>query len=163
MQRNAFTAGVLFNIDFPCATSGGPMKTLYIATAVMALLTACGGGQGSGPNGQVLAAPTPPAWATNKTVDVFVQADNTQDTIVAFIGAADLTISGRLNKVWLSAAQAGGKVLVSGDLNTLVLMPGGGTRITVTGASNTFYLPLGSPNTVEGSGLAFSTIRYFTP
>jgi hypothetical protein len=139
------------------------MKTLYIATAVMALLTACGAGDASSPNGQVLTAPTPPAWATNKTVDAFVQGENTQDTIVAFIGAADLTISGRLNKVWLSAAQGGGKVLVSGDLNTVVLMPGAGTKITVTGASNTFYLPLGSPNTMEGSGLAFSTIRYYNP
>jgi hypothetical protein len=139
------------------------MKTLYIATAVMALLTACGGGEGSSPNGQVLAAPTPPAWATNKTVDAFIQAENTQDTIVNFMGAADLTISGRLNKVWLSAAQGGGKVLVSGDLNTLVLMPDGGSKITVTGASNTFYLPLGSPNTLEGSGLVFSTIRYYSP
>jgi hypothetical protein len=139
------------------------MKTLYIATAVMALLTACGGGEGVSPNGQVLTAPSPPAWATNKTVDAFIQAENTQDTIISFIGAADLTISGRLNKLWLSAAQAGGKVLVSGDLNTVVLMPGGGTKITVTGASNTFYLPLGSPNTVEGSGLTSSTIRYFNP
>jgi hypothetical protein len=163
MQRNAFIVGVLFNIDFLRATSGGLMKTLYIAIAVVALLTACGAGDASSPRGQVLTAPTPPAWATNKTVDAFVQADNTQDTIVAFIGAADLTISGRLNKVWLSAAQAGGKVLVSGDLNTVVLMPGGGTKITVTGVSNTFYLPLGSPNTVEGSGLASSTIRYFNP
>jgi hypothetical protein len=145
-----------------------PMKTLYIATAVTALLTtlltACGAGSGSSPGGsQSLAAPTPPAWATNLTGLAFVQAESTQDTIVTFIGAADYTLSGRLNWVWLSAARAGGTVLVSGDLNTLVLMPGGGTTVTVTGAGNTFYLPLGSPNKVEGPGLASSTVRYFNP
>lgn len=74
-----------------------------------------------------------------------------------------MTLSGQLNQIWLSAPQAGGTVTVSGDLNTVVFMPGTDATLTVTGTGNTFYLPVGTPITPAGSGVASSTVKYYNP
>jgi hypothetical protein len=95
------------------------------------------------------------------TTSGFNQGGSAQNTVVSFTGAAALTLSGRLDGIWMSAAKTGGSVVVSGDLNTVVFMPGVDTTLTVTGAGNTFYLPVGSPVKIEGSGVASSTIRYY--
>ena len=160
------------------------MKTLYVATVVMALLAACGGGGDSspaavppvstvppppvgtpapGPGEQLAVAPAAPASALKLTAKTFNQGGSAQDTVVNFGGAADLTLSGRLDGIWLNAALPGGSVVVSGELNTIVFMPGVDAKVTVTGSSNTFYLPLGSTIRIEGSGAASSTIRYYKP
>jgi hypothetical protein len=93
----------------------------------------------------------------------FTQGSSAQNSIVSFTGAANLTLSGRLDSIWVSAAKSGGSVTVSGDLNTVVFMAGVDATVTVTGSGNTFYLPLGSAMKLEGAGLASSTIRYFKP
>jgi hypothetical protein len=53
--------------------------------------------------------------------------------------------------------------VVSGELNTVVFMPGVDAKVTVTGAGNTFYIPSGPSIELEGSGLASSTVRYYKP
>jgi hypothetical protein len=160
------------------------MKTLPFAAFISVLLAACGGGGGAstsqpvsisvptppptgtvsqlGSKDQVAEAPAPPVTAVKMSVGGnFTQGGSAQNAIVSFTGAADLTLSGRLDGIWLSAAKPGGSVVVSGDLNTVVFMPGVDTTVTVTGAGNTFYLPVGSPIKLEGAGLTTSTIRYY--
>jgi hypothetical protein len=162
------------------------MNKLIIALACSALLTACGGGGGSSAtsatpvssgvpttttttttppsvNTQVVEAPVPPGSAVNMTARAVSQGGNAQNWLVHFTGAADLTLSGDLNNLWLDAVQAGGSVVVSGKLNTLVFTKDVATTITVTGTANTFYFPLGSAFKLEGSGAASSTIRYYKP
>jgi formylmethanofuran dehydrogenase subunit C len=97
------------------------------------------------------------------TVRGLSQGGNAQNNLVHFTSAADLTLSGDLNNIWLDAVQAGGNVVVSGKLNTLVFMKDVATTITVTGTANTFYFPLGSALKLEGPGASSSTIRYFKP
>jgi hypothetical protein len=106
-------------------------------------------------------APPVSVSATKLSTSAFSQGNNAQDTVVSFTRAADLTLSGRLNRIWLSAAQAGGNVAVSGDLNTVVFMAGVDTKVSVTGTGNTFYLPLGTSIQIEGAGLESSTVRYY--
>jgi hypothetical protein len=163
------------------------MKNLSVAAILTVLLAACGGGGGSGgtasqpvstsgpptpppsgtvpppvPKDQVAEAPSPPASAVKTSVGgSFTQAGSAQHMVISFTGAADLTLSGRLDNIWLSAAKPGGSVTLSGDLNTLVFMPGVDTTVTVTGAANTLYLPQGSPIKLEGAGLASTTVRYY--
>jgi hypothetical protein len=158
------------------------MNKLIIALACSALLTACGGGGGSSAtsatplnsaappstprpsvNSEVLDAPVPPKSAVDMTVRGLTEGGNAQNAVVHFTGAADLTLSGDLNNLWLGAVQAGGSVVVSGKLNTLVFMKDVATTITVTGTANTFYFPVGSAFKLEGSGASSSTIRYFKP
>ncbi|MFC5551340.1 hypothetical protein [Massilia aerilata] len=158
------------------------MKTLSVAAILTVLLAACGGGGSTGqpvstraptppPAGvisqpgskdQVVEAPAPPVTALKMSVGGnFTQGGSAQNAIVSFTGAANLTLSGRLDGIWLSASRSGGSVVVSGDLNTVVFMPGVDTTVTVTGSANTFYLPLDSTIKLEGSGLASSTVRYY--
>lgn len=157
------------------------MNKLIIALACSTLLTACGGGGSSATsatsvssgvpttttppavNNQVVEAPVPSGSAVNMTARAVSQGGNAQNWLVHFTGAADLTLSGDLNNLWLDAVQAGGSVVVSGKLNTLVFMKDVATTITVTGTANTFYFPLGSAFKLEGSGASSSTIRYFKP
>lgn len=146
--------------------------TLMIAAA----LAACGGGSGGGattaaapspgattPGGAVVSAPPVPAGAVSLTAGSFTEGSNSQVVRVNFTGAANLTLSGQLNQIWLSAAQPGGTATVSGDLNTVVFMPGVDSTLTVTGTGNTFYLPVGSTINAVGSGAASSTIKYYNP
>jgi hypothetical protein len=163
------------------------MNKLIIALACSALLTACGGGGGSSTtsatplsssvptttttttttppavNSEPVVAPAPSGGAVNMTARAVSQGGSAQNWVVHFTGAADLTLSGDLNNLWLEAVQAGGSVVVSGKLNTLVFMKDFPTTITVIGTANTFYFPLGSAFKLEGSGAASSTIRYFKP
>lgn len=160
------------------------MKNLSVAAILTVVLAACGGSSGgstsqpvstsapipppsgtvaqSGSKDQVAEAPAPPASAATIILGAsFTQGGSAQNTILGFTGAADLTLSGRLDGIWLGAAKAGGSITVSGDVNTVVLMPGVETTVTVTGSGNSFFLPLGSAIKLEGSGLVSSTIRYY--
>jgi hypothetical protein len=159
------------------------MNKLLIALASMALLTACGGGGDSStstgapvsasapPPGtvpspttnQLVTAPVPPGTVVDVSTRALALGVNGQNNVVHFTGAADLTLSGDLNSVWLYAAQKGGTVAVSGKMNTLVFMTDVAATITVTGTANTFYFPIGSTLKLEGSGAESSTIRYFQP
>ena len=81
---------------------------------------------------------------------------------MSFNNATNLTVSGDLNKFWLTAAQAGGTVTISGNQNTVVFRPSSTpVSVTVTGSANTFYLPEGSAIKIEGTGAAMSTIKYY--
>lgn len=169
----------------PSQLSLTDMNKFIIALASMALLTACGGGGGgstiggqpvssiapalpvstvpSAPSDQIVAAPVPPSGSVTIRGGGFNQGASGQDSVFNFIGAVNLTLSGQLDRIWVSATLAGGSVVVSGDQNTLVFMPGVDTIVTVTGTGNTFYLPVGSPINIEGSGVAFSTVRHYQP
>ena len=160
------------------------MKNLSFAAILTVVLSACGGGGGGstsqpvstsgstppptstvsqpGSKDQVVEAPTPPTSASKITLGgSFTQGASAQNMVLSYTGAANLTLSGRLDGIWLSAAQPGGSVTVTGDLNTVVFMSGVDATVTITGSGNTFYLPLGSPIKLEGAGLASSTIRYY--
>lgn len=165
------------------------MNKLFIGSIVMVMLAACGGGGSSSTSGpapvssvsppsssvtppaanattpapsqQVVPAPVAPASAMQLTTRAFNQGSNSQDSVVKFSGAADLTVSGQLNRIWVSAAQPGGTLKVGGGQNTIVVAPGVDATISVTGAANTFYLPAGSTVKPEGTGAASSTILYY--
>lgn len=80
----------------------------------------------------------------------------------SFTKATSLSVSGDLNKFWLTAAQPGGTVSISGNQNTIVFRPSSTpASVTVTGSANTFYLPEGSAIKIEGAGAAMSTIKYY--
>lgn len=149
------------------------MTKLYLTVPVAALLSGCGAGGGSAADGSLPVssstapglsiAPTPSASALTHNTSVFTQGGTGQESVVNFSGAANLTLTGSLDRIWLSAALAGGSVSVSGALNTLVFMRDVHTTIVVTGKANTFYFPLGSSLKLEGTGAASSTVRYFIP
>lgn len=159
------------------------MKNVYIAIPIAALLAACGGGGSSAgnaatpsssstppsassttpiPTTQTFVAPAAPASASKFTVGGLNEGSTSQNEKVSFTGAVNLTVSGKLNNIWLISAQPGGNATVSGDLNTIVFMPGVTAQVTVTGSGNTFYLPVGSSVTITGAGAATSTIRYYS-
>lgn len=155
------------------------------AVVVATTLAGCGGGSGSStgaaatppvsttppggttggtpPTNNVVSAPAVPANAVSMTAGSFTDGVNAQVVRVSFVAAANLTVTGQLNQLWISAAQPGGTVTVGGDMNTLVFMPGVDATLTVTGKGNTFYLPVGSSITAVGSGAASSTINYYKP
>lgn len=86
------------------------------------------------------------------------------NAVVAFTKAVDLTVSGRLNNIWVaSSVQPGGTATIGGDLNTIVFMPGVSAEVAVTGSGNIFYVPTGASVTITGSGVASSTIRNYAP
>lgn len=160
------------------------MKNVYIASIIAVLLAACGGGGSSAgstptptststppspssttpppPTTQTYVAPAVPASAVKLTTRSFEEGGTSDNYTISFSGAVDLTVSGRLDNLWLLTAQPGGTATVSGDMNTIVFMPGVSAQVTVTGSGNTFYLPVGSSVTITGSGAATSTIRYYT-
>jgi len=125
----------------------------------------------------------PPAPATSTTAEtvpyssVPVASGNTtfnvgrlnttassSDYVVNFNGATDLTLNGNLNRLWLSAAQAGGTATINGESNVIVFKGNAiPATVTVTGSANTFYLPEGSPIKLEGTGAAMSTVKYYKP
>lgn len=82
---------------------------------------------------------------------------------VTMSGAMKLTVTGMMNKMWVSAPVAGGVATINGTTNTLVFLPGSNGTINVTGSGNTFYLVQGSPMTVEGPGAAVSKVIYYKP
>jgi hypothetical protein len=86
------------------------------------------------------------------------------DLPISFNGATNLSVSGNLNRFWLSAAQPGGTVTVTGASNTLVFRSSATpTAVTVTGSANTFFLPEGSSIKLSGDGAAMSTVKYYKP
>jgi glucose/arabinose dehydrogenase len=115
------------------------------------------------PAGQTVKAPTPPAGTLNISAGAYNAGTSSQNAIVAFKQAVDLTVGGNGNGIWVSAAQSGGKATVSGSQNTIVFMPGVSADVIVTGSSNTFYVPTGASVTVTGTGAGASTIRNYTP
>lgn len=145
------------------------------AILLACLLSACGGGDASvvNPPQPVLSdAPPPPtvesmppvpANAVNLVSSSFSQGGNAMIARVQFTGAPNLTVLGDLNRMWVSAAAAGGSVTVSGGQNFLVFLPGTSTTVTVTGAANTLYLPLGSLIRLTGSGIASTTVQHYAP
>jgi hypothetical protein len=161
------------------------MNKFLIATAVLILLAACGGGGSSGtnsspasvgtsapppgnataptPQDQVVSAPVAPGSALNLTAKSYIEGSSGQTTVVKFTGAANLTLSGQLANIWVSAAETGGSVTISGKLNTVVFLPGTDTTVTVTDSAsgNTLYLPVGSQIKVTGAGAAATTLRYY--
>lgn len=142
------------------------MSRLYLAMLIAALLSGCGDG-GLPPGGAaspgLAIAPTPSASAVTLTTTTYQLGGSGQESVVTFSGAADLKVIGEYGRIWLSASLAGGNVIVSGNMNTLVFLRDVHTTIIVTGAGNTFYFPLGSTLKLDGSGAASSTIRYFIP
>jgi hypothetical protein len=163
------------------------MKKFAIATAVMTLLAACGGGgssaTGSGtaptsnaapttpgtttpaPSQTIVTAPVAPASALHLTANSYTEGSSGQTTVVKFNNAANLTLSGQLANLWIDAVQPGGGVTISGKLNTLVFAPGLDTTVTVTdtASGNTLYLPVGSAIKVAGAGAARTTVLYYKP
>lgn len=173
------------SIDFPITIFWMRMNKYLLATVVMVFVTACGGGSSSPssngspvsttvpPTGSVAApapsasqivdtAPAAPASALQLTAKSFIEGGSGK-TVVKFTAAADLTLYGELASIWLSAAQTGGSVTISGKSNTVVFMPGTDTAVTLsdTAAGNTIYLPLNSPIKLTGAGLAANTVRYY--
>ena len=156
------------------------MKKPLYCLLIAGLLSACGGGGGgsNGAPGPLAAVPPPPVAATPPVVLEAPPAvagftlntgrlsvgTSGGDYPVSFNGVTDLTVSGNLNRVWVSAAQAGGTANISGATNTIVFRPGAvPATVTVTGSANTFYLPEGSTIKLEGAGAAMSTIKYYKP
>jgi hypothetical protein len=115
------------------------------------------------PTSQKFTPPTPPSSAVKFTTSSINEGNTSSVDVVTFRAAVDMTVAGKLNSIWVSANQAGGKATVSGDQNTIVFMPGVGAQVTVTGTSNTFYVPSDGTVTITGSGAASSTIRNYTP
>lgn len=169
------------------------MKNVSIAVGIAVMLVACGGGGGDSstsapvaasstpapssttppaassttttttPATQTFTPPTAPTSALKVTTGALNDGNTSSNEVVTFRGAVDMTVSGKLNNIWVNAAQPGGKATVSGDMNTVVFMPGVSAQVTVTGSGNTFYVPTGSAITITGSGAASSTIRNYTP
>ena len=147
---------------------------------IAGLLTACGGG-GSDSGPAPLATVPPPPAASVPPPPVVLEAPpavagfslsagrlnvgtSGGDYPISFNGVTDLTVSGNLNRIWVSAAQVGGTVSISGATNTIVFRPGAvPVTVSVTGSANTFYLPEGSTIKLEGNGAAMSTIKYYKP
>jgi hypothetical protein len=115
------------------------------------------------PTSQKFTAPTPPSSALKVTTGSLNEGNTSSVDVVTFRAAVDMTVSGKLNSIWVGANQPGGKATVSGDQNTIVFMPGVSAQVTVTGTSNTFYVPSDGTVTITGSGAASSTIRNYTP
>ena len=103
-----------------------------------------------------------PPPAVNFSGSSFSNGGSGGDYQTRFSGATNLTVSGDLNKFWLTAAQPGGTVTISGNQNTAVFRPSSTpASVMVTGSTNTFYLPEGSAIKIEGAGAAMSTIKYY--
>jgi hypothetical protein len=169
------------------------MKNVSIAVGIAVMLAACGGGGDStgsapvasssgtpaptstttttpppassttSPTSQKFTPPTPPSSALKVTTGSLNEGNTSSVDVVTFRAAVDMTVSGKLNSIWVGANQPGGKATVSGDQNTIVFMPGVSAQVTVTGTSNTFYVPSDGTVTITGSGAASSTIRNYTP
>ncbi|MDB5749255.1 MAG: hypothetical protein JWP72_4103 [Massilia sp.] len=106
----------------------------------------------------------PAATGLNLSVGSFTNGGSGGNYQTSFSTVTNLTVSGDLNKFWLTAAQPGGTVTISGNQNTVVFRPSSTpATVTVTGSANTFYLPEGSAIKLEGSGAAMSTIKYYKP
>jgi hypothetical protein len=145
------------------------------------LLSACGGGSGAPPSTIGAAAPPPPVSASTSGMAALVampaapasavkissgavnQGGSAQDWDISFRDAVNLTVSGQLNKLWISAATSGGTAAISGDSNTIVFRPGTQTAVAVSGRGNIFYLVEGSPIKIEGPGAVSSTVNYYKP
>jgi hypothetical protein len=104
-----------------------------------------------------------PASAFKVTTGALNEGSTSNNEVITFRSAVDMTVSGKLNNIWVNATQPGGKATVSGDMNTIVFMPGVSAQVTVTGSGNTFYVPTGAAITIIGAGAASSTIRNYTP
>jgi hypothetical protein len=115
------------------------------------------------PTTQTFTPPLAPTSAFKLTAGAFNEGSTSQNVVVTFSKAVDLTVSGGLNNIWVSAADPGGKATVSSDMNTIVFMPGVSAQVTVTGSGNTFYVPTGASITILGTGAASSTIRNYIP
>lgn len=159
------------------------MKRFSIILTAAVLLAACGGGSGGSaapasastpPATQVAtsASPTPaavtimPPVAANAVRIVtggIQQGGNTAVWNISFTAAVNLTVSGELNQLWVSATAPGGSATVSGNQNTIVFLPGTVTTVNVTGSANVFYLVEGSPITIEGTGAGQSAVKYYKP
>jgi hypothetical protein len=107
--------------------------------------------------------PAVPANAVKLSVGAVTQGGNNQAWDMSFRAAVDMTISGQLNKMWVSAVAPAGNTVVTGNQNTIVFRPGTETAVNVSGSGNVFYLVEGSPIKIEGSGAAGSTVTYYKP
>lgn len=162
------------------------MSKIYFSLALVSLLAACGGGGSDAPAVAattatatptvVTPAPTTPV-STSTTLNAMpaVAANafktstggtlnlgtNAQIMDVAFSGAANINVSGQLNKLWVDAKAAGGMVNVDGTQNTIVFRPGVDVTVNVSGSANTFIMAEGSPIKITGAGAASSTVQYY--
>lgn len=164
------------------------MNKLIISLLSVSILAACGGGGGgtstpapAGPSAQgsapaqnqpapapaapATASETPPAPAgVNYRVRTMSTSTQAGQGTVVFSETTQFTLTGDLNRFWLTATQPGGFIKIFGNSNTIVLNPGTTPDpVTVEGAANVFYLPAGSPVKLTGSGAAQSTIKYYQP
>ena len=115
------------------------------------------------PATQTFTPPAAPTSAFKVTTGAFSEGSASQNVVVTFSKAVDLTVSGGLNNIWVNAAAPDGKATVGGDMNTIVFMPGVSAQVGVTGSGNTFYVPTGASITITGAGAASSTIRNYKP
>lgn len=167
------------------------MSKIYFTLALASLLSACGGGADTPATATTAATATPatvtptvvtpapvttpvststtlaamPAVAANafktSTGGTLTLGTNAQIMDVSFSGAANASISGQLNKLWIDAKTAGGTVTVDGTQNTIVFRPGVDTTVNVTGNANTFIMAEGSKIKITGTGAASSTVQYY--
>jgi hypothetical protein len=110
------------------------------------------------PIDQPVLAPAPYGGINISVTSEFIEFSQYQNKKLWFENALNLTVSGYRNYIWVEAAQPNGSATITGDSNTIIFRPSVNAKVTVTGAGNTFYVPIGASITITGSGLESSTI-----
>jgi hypothetical protein len=151
-------------------------KSLWLAVLVLgAALSACGGGSG-GTSAPAVAATQPPSVATvalpvflNPTtltgaaVDVSLSGGT---WLVVPTGAGNVTVSSQGSTLKIADNGAVGVMSVSGSGNNIIFSATATvSSLTITGKTNTVYLPEGSKITVaNASGMDVSNVvKFYKP